>query len=228
MAVNKVKKTKGTVTVDFTGVESGGGSFRVQPGDYAVKIKSGKNAMSAANKPKIAWELIGINGALKDKTFMYDTSLQPQALFKLRNLLLACKVDVPKGVMAIDLTKMKGLVFGVTMDDGEYKGKTRSEVIDTFPVSVKKDGKMIREDIGEDEDFEDEDIEDIEDIDEDTDEDEDEDEDEEELDYNDLSEKELKKLIKEKGIKVKKDATKKAMVKALEKFDAENEEDEDE
>lgn len=210
----KTSKKGSTVSVDFTGVSESGGSFRVAPGEYAVKIKTAKMGTSKAGKPKITWELEGINGAVKGKKMFLDTSLQEQALFKLRNLLLACKVDVPKSKMNISLDKMKGLVLGVVIDDDEYKGKTKSAIIDTFPVTVKKDGKMIREDISDEDDDYDSDDEDIEDV------------DEESSEYEDMEDEELKVACKERGIKVKKSWTRDQMIEALEELEEEDEDDE--
>ena len=176
---------------------------------------------SKAGKDKITWELVGLNGAIKDKKIFYDTSLQEQALFKLRNLLLSCKVEVPKSKMSISLDKMRGLVFGVIIDDDEYKGKIKSIIIDTFPVTVKKDGKMIKEDISDETDEYDEDDEDdIEDIDESEDE-------EEEPDYDSMTDKQLKKLCEEKGIQIRKKWGRDEMIEALELLDDSDDEDDE-
>lgn len=233
----EVKRSKGIVSVDFTNVSDSGGSFRVQPGDYAAKIKKVTPGVSkASGKPKLTFELEGLNGAVKGRKIFYEVSLQEQALFKFRNLLLSLKVDVKKSVMKIDITKLVGLVVGITVDDDEYKGKVKSAIIDTFPCTVKKDGKLIREDIS-DEDDSDDDVEDLdsmddEDEDEDDDDDGDEEDEEEEddipFDYSSMSEAELKKACKEKGLKGYKDLKKKALIKKLEEFDAAEDEDEDE
>lgn len=235
MAKKGAKASKGVINVDFSNVGEGGGKrTRVAPGDYAVKVVKVESKMSVKNQPYLNWELKGINGALKDKTLWYSTSLQEQALFNLRNVLLACKVSVAKA-MKIDLKKLIGLVFGVTLEDDEYKGKVRSEVVDVFPVTVKKDGKMIKEiikeSLGDDDDEDDyEDLEDV-DLDEDEDEDSDEEEDEEdeadEVDYSSMDKEELKALCKERKIKTKKEWKKKDFIAALEAADGEDEEDED-
>lgn len=172
--------SKDVVTVDFSKVSERKGGVRVPPGDYAVKVKKVVVKESKNEKPYLNWELVGLNGALKGQTIYHTTSLQEQALFNLRNTLLACKVDVPKSKVKINLKELAGKVFGVTVDDDEYKGRVRSTIIDVFPISI-KNGKMIKEALPTGDEFEEED-EDLEDL---TEEDEEEeldvDEDDEEL-----------------------------------------------
>jgi hypothetical protein len=132
------------VEVDFSGVKSGGG-VRVAPGDYVVKVKSATVKASAAGKPMIVWMLSGLNGALKGQEIKHITSLQPQALFNLRNLLLALKVNVAQGKMKIVPENYVGKTCGITVEDGEpYKGNVKSEVQAVWPFSV-IDGKVKRE-----------------------------------------------------------------------------------
>lgn len=213
------KKQKGVLAVDFSNVSEGGGAARVPAGDYAVKVKKVESKISSNDKPYLNWELEGINGALKGKKIYHTTSLQEQALFNLRNTLMACKVNVPKSKMQIDLKKLVGLVMGITVDDDEYKGKIKSAVVDVFPISI-KDGKMVKESLGETDEFDEDDDEGLDDIDELEDDDMDEEE-EEEIDYTDLDLKELKALCKERGIKGTKGKNEEELIEMLEEWDDE-------
>lgn len=216
----KEKGGKTTVGVDFTNVSEGGGGTRVPAGDYAVKVKKVLAKESSNDKPYLNWELEGLNGALKGKTIYHTTSLQEQALFNLRNTLMACKVDVPKSKMKIDLKKLIGLIMGITVEDDEYKGKIKSAVVDVFPVSI-KGGKMVREALGETDEFDDED-EDLDEL-----EESDLEEDEEETsDYTDMDLKELRALCKERGI-ASKGKDEEALIEALEAWDEEQEDEDD-
>jgi len=222
------KGKKGSVlTVDFSNVKDGGFA-RVKPGEYAVKVLKVEYKVSDNDKPYLFWELEIISGGSEGKKIGHITSLQEQALFNLRNVLLACKINVPKSALKLDLKKLIGLVFGVVIDDGEYKGKVRSEVVDVFPVTVKK-GKMIKEALPDGDDMDEDDDDDLDEVDLDEDEDEEEEEEEEEedeeeeeedeVDYSSLSKKELKALCKERGIKVPKGADEEDLIDLLEEED---------
>ena len=142
------------VNVDFSGVKDGG-AIRVAPGDYAVKVKSSKITESKSGKPMIVWTFTGLNGALKGQELRHITSLQPQALFNLRNLLLAMKVNVAHGKMKVVPQAYVGKVLGVTLADGEpYQGKVKSEVQAVFPISI-VDGKIRKEALPTGDDLED-------------------------------------------------------------------------
>jgi hypothetical protein len=124
--------------------------------------------------------------------------LAENQLWKVRNLLTASGINVPKKRLKLDPEKLVGKLIAVTMEDDEYEGKLKSVIAAVFPPAEMNAGA---EDVDEDEeDEEDEDEEEepepapvkkarkktpppVEDEDEDEDEDEedeDEDEDEEE------------------------------------------------
>jgi len=206
-------KKSNVVNVDFTGVSEGGG-FRIKPGDYAVKVKKVEHKISDKDKPYFNWELEVLNGDAKGKKLFHTTSLQPQALFNLRNTLLACKMNVPKSKMSVDIKKLVGAIMGVTVDDDEYKGKVKSSVVDVFPISIKK-GKMIKESLGETDEF-DQNEDDLEGLDE-----------EEGIDTSEMDLDELLEFADDNDIEIPKKA-KKSEDKVREIIDAWLEEQEDE
>lgn len=195
---------KGIVKVDFSNVSEGGG-FRVPAGEYIVKVKNVEQKVGQdSGKPYLNWELEIISGdkSAKGKTLYYKTSLQPQALFNLRNVLIALGVDVPKKAMNIDLAKLKGKIMGVIVDDDEFRNddgrkQKKSEIIELFPVKKGKGGKWEKlampgeDDYDEDDDDDDDDEDDDgDDDDEDDDEDDDDDDDDEDEDDEDDEEDE--------------------------------------
>lgn len=107
MAKAVKRKAKGNViSVDFTGVKSGGAA--VPDGRYAAKItaveqKEGKE--SGEPYVELTWEITSkkCNG----REVRFDNySLQPQALWRLKGLLEAMEVEVPDGEHDIDFDEL--------------------------------------------------------------------------------------------------------------------------
>lgn len=126
------------VTIDFEGVESGGGKIHVPEGDYKFEVtKISTKKGSESGKPVLFFNL-KLNSGPKNgngKTLRHSCSLQKQALWNLRNLLEACGKEVPSKAVKIDLDKLIGLEGAVSIVDGEYEGKTTSEVATFYPLS---------------------------------------------------------------------------------------------
>ena len=171
--------------IDFRGVpkEIRKRGVRVPEGDYLVKIvqverKKGERSGAAYYN----WKFQIVEDA-QGKTkhagvpLYYVTSLKPEALFNLRNLIHAAtegKRNTAGKVANFDRESLIGKQIGVTVEDDEYEGKIRSRAVDVMPKS-----QLVAEEEDEEEDEEDE-----EEYDEDEDEDE-EDEDEEDEDEED-------------------------------------------
>ena len=170
----KVKKSSkgGVLKIDMTDVEEKRSGDRVDPGDYTVKIMSAEVKESQAGKKYINLKTnIDGKGEFKGSTIYHTCSLQPQALWNLRNTLEAMGISVPKKVISLRLRSLVGKKFGATIDDEEYEGTTRSKIVDVFKPGVAKKKAEAEEELDED-DEEDEEEED---------ENEDEDDEEEEL-----------------------------------------------
>ena len=192
---------KGIIKVDMRGVGEGGGA-RVEPGDYIVKAKKVAPKTSEKQKPYLEFTLAIAKGSSKGTIILDRCSLQSQALWRLRNVMQAMGTKVPEKVIKIKLKTLLGKEFGVTLDDEEYKGSTRSIVVDVFaPKLAKKKkakkgkkakrgkkAKKSRDEDADDEDVDDEE-EDVDDEEEDEEEDEDDgDEDDEDEDEDDEDE----------------------------------------
>lgn len=121
------------VVIDFSNVEEGG--FNLPDGEYIVKVKKIEQKTSqSSGAPYFNWELMVIQGVKKGTKVFHITSLKEAALFNLRNTLIACGIDVPKGKMSMDIKSLIGKVMGVTTVNEEYEGKKRPKIKETWPV----------------------------------------------------------------------------------------------
>lgn len=165
----KEGKTKASARiVDMTNVKEGGQRFntkRITAGDYLARVTKVEDAevKSGENKGRFQW-LFTIQ-LEKHATYKYPyyCQLEENQLWKVRNLLIAAGINVPKKKLKLDPEKVVGKLIAVTMDDDEYDGKPKSMIAAVFPPSELEGGS------DDDEDDEDQD----------TDEDEDEEEEEE-------------------------------------------------
>lgn len=167
-------RTSDVIKVDFRKEEGGGGGgARVKEGDYRVKIVAMKHGRSSdKDTPYIQVDLkIMDDGKYKSKVISDRLYMTPKSLFRVRSLLEALGLTVPKKVVAIPVKKLIGKELGVTAVDDEYEGRIRSRVGDFIDLET-------LEDMDDDDDLDDED----EDLDEDDDEDEEDDEDEDDDD----------------------------------------------
>jgi hypothetical protein len=125
------------ITVDFTGVESGGGFQHVPEGDYVFKVTKIKQGVGeTSKKPYLLFSLKAIKGTKKglNKTIAHNCSLQKNSLWNLRNLLEAGGKTVKSSAMNIDLDKLIGMEVGATCVDEEFEGKQKSVVATFFPA----------------------------------------------------------------------------------------------
>jgi hypothetical protein len=161
--------------VDFTGVEKEIGKKagkRIPEGDYVLKIgKVERKKNKAGDAYYFSWRLQVVTDA-RGKTkhagtpFYYTTSLKPEALFNLRNMIFACtngKKNVAGKAVNFDPSEYFGTKIGATIEDDEYDGKIRSQVSDVMPL---KDLEVEEDEDADDDDQEEDDLEDVEDDDE--------------------------------------------------------------
>lgn len=171
-------KSKHYIEIDMRGVSSKG----ICPeGIHKVKVQKVTQEISERSaKPYLSWELRTSGGY----TLYYNTSLQPQALFNLKNVLLALGYDVPDAVLRLDLRELKGLEAYVEVMHEVYEGKKRARVvqflgpdevdeeeledeedIEEEPEEVVDEDEEVEEDVEAEEEEEDEDEEEEEDLD---------------------------------------------------------------
>jgi hypothetical protein len=139
------------VKVDFSGVDQeirrGGGTY-VPPGDYGAKIVKGELKDSERSGSRyFAWQLqITRPAEFKGKTVYTNTSLKPEALWSLRNLIHAATgKNVAGRALNFDPEKLYGKEIAVTTEDREYEGKMRTNVVDVRPISELEDEEETEE-----------------------------------------------------------------------------------
>ena len=148
------KSRESSVNIDLSGV---GVSRKVIPeGTYQVVVNEAKMGKSKENKPKVAFEFEVSEGPNKGFKLFENCSLQPQALFKLKSLLMALEVDIPDGAFDLNLKDLIGLTCEVEVGHEVYEGKKRARILEF--INPAESG----EDDDEDDDDEDEGSEDLE------------------------------------------------------------------
>lgn len=129
--------------LDFTNVNDNGDFKKVdKPGTYNVKISKVEAKKSQAGKPYLNWEFTVIDEEFKGSKLWFVTSLQPQALFNLRNLLVAAGLDVPKSVVSIDLDTVIGRIVAVKVEMETYNGEQRARVKSIIKAKDSNSGIM--------------------------------------------------------------------------------------
>jgi hypothetical protein len=136
------RAAKTGVTVDFTGVEAGGGGFKIKEGDYLMEVEKVEDTESDAGNSMFKWTFIGKEGAAKGKKFfLYTVYDPPDSLWKLRSLLEALGQEVPDGPMDIDTEELVGLEIIGQVGDEEYQNKITSKLQDFSSVDAEEAGE---------------------------------------------------------------------------------------
>lgn len=146
------KKKGNSISVDFTGVEAGGGSVLFPEGPQLFEVDDVTEEEGAdSGQPYLAFVLKAVDGKYEGKKAYDNFSLQPQALWKLRGFMEAAGLEVEDGEMDLDLDEFKGVVVMADVVHEEYKGKPKTRIngyapaedTDTEPSEVTK-GKAKR------------------------------------------------------------------------------------
>ena len=147
------KSRESSVNIDLSGVEV---SKKVIPeGTYLVVVNEAKMGKSKEDKPKVAFEFEVSEGPNKGFKLFENCSLQPQALFKLKSILMALEVDIPDGAFDLNLKDLIGLTCEVEVGHEVYEGKKRARILEFINPNESDEDD-------EDEDDEDEGSEDLE------------------------------------------------------------------
>jgi hypothetical protein len=146
--------------VDFSNVKEQGNfnTKRIPAGDYAAKITKIEDAETKETKE--FQYLFTFKPLSHSQTALpYYCKLQENQLWKLRNVLTACGINVPKKRANVDPNRCLNKVVGITVEDDEYDGKAKSVIAAVFPASELEDGGVSADaDEPEEEPEEDQDI----------------------------------------------------------------------
>lgn len=143
--------------VDFRGIKDRS-PFRpkhLPEGEYTAVVKDAEDHESESGNTGWVFTLAITNGRGRGAKYPYYCMVNKKnQLWKLRNLLTAAGLNVPKKLVNVDPNKAVGKKVGIVLEDDEYEGRTRSAIQDVIPLSELNDPEA--------EDFEPEDDEEVE------------------------------------------------------------------
>lgn len=139
---------KRVVNLNMKDVSVGG---VIPEGEYIVTVDEVSVEESQQGNQYLKWVFKVIDGPQKNSKIYHNTSLLPQSLFNLKNLLIALGVPVPDKAFQLNLDECEGCNCGVTVTHETYDGKKRSRVADVFPLDA---SDVEGEDDGEEVDLE--------------------------------------------------------------------------
>src|SRR5690606_4112199 len=118
--------------IDFSQVED---SKSVAPGRHIARVKEVTQG-EGQSYPYLRWNLQIVEGRSKGLHINYYTSLSTRALFRLRELLVALGVNVPKSAVSIDPSKLVGRTLGIEVEIENKAGEEYSEVKKVFSTKM--------------------------------------------------------------------------------------------
>lgn len=135
----KKSKKAAVIKVDFTDVEV---SKKCPEGDHIIApLEVTQEKGDAASYLK--WKYEVTEGKGKGCILYNNTSLSPKSLWALRTVLEAHGLEVPDGVMKLDLGNIikDAEPAGCTVDHDTYQGKKQSRITDIFEAGDVGDGE---------------------------------------------------------------------------------------
>lgn len=165
------------IKIDFSGVDKeirkGGKSSRIPEGDYLGKVTSGELRKTKDGSGRYYnWRVqVFAPAKYKGKTLYHNTSLKPDALWNLRNLIFACLgKNVAGKAVNFEPPLIYNKVFAFTAVDDEYTANGRTTIKSVLEDIRPKaeyatvdddDDEEVDDDEVEDEEEEDEELEDV-------------------------------------------------------------------
>lgn len=140
-------------TVDMTNVKerSPFNRNRIKAGDYLATITKVEDGKTKKTEEFQYVFTIQIDKKPSSK-FPYYCQLSENTLWKLRNLLIAAGISVPKSRTKVDPNKVVGRKIGVTIEDADdYNDREQSEITGVFPASELTDAVVDDSDDDDDE-----------------------------------------------------------------------------
>lgn len=155
---NKRRGREGSsVNLDLSGVEVS--RKAIPEGTYAVVVNKAELTKSREGNNMIKMEFEVTEGPHKGAKLFENCSLQPQALFKLKSVMLALGMDIPNGSFDLDTNDLVGLNCEVEVGHETYEGKKRARILEYINA---EEADEEEEDSDDSEDEDDEDEEDLE------------------------------------------------------------------
>lgn len=146
---------------DFTNTKdsSGFNPAHQKPGDYHGKVKDVESGKSSNGNDKVTFAIQDVDRP--SAVYPYICTFTEASLWKLRNLMVAAGVTVPKKKVKLTaqmLNRLIGKEIGMSLEDDEYNGKIRSAIVQVFPASdlMDDDNTDVDDDVDDDDEVEDE------------------------------------------------------------------------
>lgn len=146
------KRASASVNVDLSGVDTS--RKTIPEGKYSLVVDLATQKNSREGNPMISFEFSVSEGKHQGFKLYENCSLQPQALFKLKSVLLSLGMDIPNKAFDLDLKDLIGLTCEVEVGHEVYEGRKRARILEYLDPS--------ESDEDEDEDDEEENDEDLE------------------------------------------------------------------
>lgn len=128
-------RRKGTISVDFTGVEAGGGGRLLPEDRYLFEVKEvNEEEGQDSGQPYLEVQLVVADGEYEGTKAYDNLSLQPQALWKLRGFMEALGLETVDGPMDINPEEFVGMMVECDIIHEDYKGKNKHRVAGYFPA----------------------------------------------------------------------------------------------
>ena len=129
--------------IDFSNVKDMGefAPRRVEAGDYLAQIIKVVDAPAKDETPMYVFTLK--LKSFSQNSYPYYCKLVENQLWKMRNILVAGGLNVPKRRVKVDPSKLVGKWVGVTMEDDEYEDKLKSVIAAIFPASELGEGEVV-------------------------------------------------------------------------------------
>ena len=138
-----------SVNVDLSGVETS--RKTIPEGVYTLVVDSATQKNSQGGNPMIVFEFSVAEGKYQGSKLYENCSLQPQALFKLKSVLIALGLNIPNKAFDLDLKDLIGMTCEAEVGHEVYEGKKKARILEYIdPNDSDSDGE-------DDEDEEDED-----------------------------------------------------------------------
>lgn len=151
---NKRRGREGSsVNLDLSGVEVS--RKAIPEGTYAVVVNKAELTKSREGNNMIKMEFEVTEGPHKGAKLFENCSLQPQALFKLKSVMLALGMNIPDGSFDLDTNDLVGLNCEVEVGHETYEGKKRARILE-YINAEEADEEEEDSDDSEEEDDEDE------------------------------------------------------------------------
>jgi len=120
-------RSPSSINVDLSGVEAS--RKAIPEGTYEVVVNEATQKNSRDGNPMISFEFEVQEGPHKGAKLYENCSLQPQALFKLKSVLLALGIDIPNKAFDLNLRDLIGLTCEVEVGHEVYEGKKRARIL---------------------------------------------------------------------------------------------------